>query len=936
MGATGHQPSNGSARNGGAGPLRTPLPFPMSTVVGRIDEVAAIRRLLGVHRLVTVTGAPGVGKSRVAYEVASGGGDEAEDGPYWVDLAEVAESDELVQALAGALGVAGDRRPLPDAVVEATAGRRALLVLDNVDLVLAACADLVRSLLTADPQLRVLVTSRERLAVAGEEVVLLFPLPVPTVDPEGRVTDLAGTALDLFQQRARTVRPGFVLDEATTPVVADICRRLDGLPLAVELAAGRAGVLSPQQIAAGLDDHARLLKASPRAATARHRSMEAALSWSHDQLSSPEQVLLRRLAVFRSGCTMEAAEAVCAGGALDPDSVLDALERLVARSLVVAETSGEQARYRLLEVVRYDSLRQVREAGEAPELVERWTGWCVSYAEQSERELAGPDEVRWLHRIDADRANLDAALQWAVRRRDAETAVRLTAAQALSYRAGRVEEGQRTLFQLLDAARVVEPQLRAKLLWGLGMLATAEGRFAAAVAPLGEALTLAEEADDAQTQGRALLLLANCAMVLHGPDSALPLARRSLALAEGADPWCSTRALAVCAWAVYQDGDAEQALGLAEEAVAVARRSRLVSGLVVSLNILGFVAGRVAESELAQAALTEALSIGASMASADARAIALTNLADIEMARGQFDAAGALLDEAVSSGSTPWAVMQPLLSLGRLAEARGDQDAAASRFNDVLTVGEEIGFASVQAQLGLGRVAARRGDHPASARRSLKGVLASAEGLGSPLVMADALHDLGELARTIGQHDRAATLHRRALRLRDEMADWAGVAGSLEALAGVSVDQQRHGRAARLFGAADTIRRENGLPVRPADIAAVEADLAEARRALGDRFGTELSMGGRLSTDDAVAAACSRRPSWRPTSGWASLTNAEREVVALVAEGLTNRQVGERLLISWRTVQTHLSHVFAKLGVQSRTELAARANLQQVETPKPR
>ena len=921
MGANGHEPADQPKRNGDG--VASGAPLGTSALVGRLDDLAGVAGLLGEHRLVTLTGAPGVGKSRVAYEVAVQSAREVNCGPYWVDLADAAGSAELHRSVGDALGVDGGRA-LPDAAREVLGTRWALLVLDNTDHVIRECGNIVRSSLAVCPGLRVVVTSRERLDVVGEAVWPILPLPVPDGD-----AGYAESAVELFAERARAVRPGFVLDEVTIPIVVEICRRLDGLPLAIELAAGRAAVLSPAQILAGLDDHARLLRAGPRTGSVRHRSMETALSWSTDHLGRPEQVLLRRLAVFRAGYTLEAAEAVCAFSDLDPGNLLDALDQLVTRSLVDVDTSGDRARYRLLEVVRHHALGQLRKTDEAPELTGRYADWCVGFAERAELGLAGPDEARWLRRLDAERGNLDGALDWSIRRGRAETAVRLAAALALSFRSSRVEEGKLLLYQLVGLSRTVEPRFQARLLWGLGMLAAVEGRFAAAVAPLRDALALAQDADDRQTGGRTLLLLANCALVLDGPTAALPVARQSLAVARDDDPWCAARALAVCGWAAYLDGEPGQALALAQEAVGVARRSGQLSGAVIALNVLGFVASQVGEPALAQESLTESLELNVGLDGTDSRAISLTNLANLEMARGQFDQAHELLDRALSESSsdgTAWAVIQPLLSLGRLADARADVETAAARFSDVLAVGGAVGFESVQAVEGLSRIAAQRGDDPASARQALRHVLSSAERVGAASVMADALHDLGVLARTIGQHDRAASLHRRALRLRDEMVDRAGIAGSLEALAGVSVDQRRFAQAARLFGAAESIRRASGVPVRPSDVARLQTDLNVLRNALGDRFVPEHRLGEQLSADEAVAAACSRRPSWRPSAGWGSLTNAERDVVALVAEGLTNREVGERLLISRRTVQTHLSHVFAKLGVRSRTELATRAS----------
>ena len=896
-------------------------PSPMSSLVGRDGEVTELVRLIETHRLVTVVGPPGVGKSRIAIQAARERADSAGERVLWIDFASITEPDRAVSELSDLLGLAIH---LDEA---ATAGHY-IVMLDNADRWLEECAFLVDDAQSVCADLRVVTTSREPLDMVGELVWRVDPLHVPAAAPDESPRSDLGPAVELFRQRAMAVRPEFRIDDNTQPLVADICRRLDGLPLAIELAAIRMRVLSAAQIAAGIDDRFRLLRGSHRNTALRHRSMEAAIDASHATLGDEERCLLRRLAVFPAGCTLDTAQDVCGipgSGQLD---VLDALEQLVAKSLVVADTDVSEARYRMLHTIRHFANDRLLEAGEADDVLARLTTWCIELAERASEELEGPNEVAWVTRLEVEYPNIVATLTRLTMAGQDEDAVRLGVALTPFWPRSRMAEGKATLYQLADASREVTPRLRAKLLSGLGSLAIHEGRFSAAVAPLDEALVIARAEGDHRTAGRTLLRLAIVAETLRGPGACLPLAEESLAIARDlGDTWCASATLAIVARANHRAGDQVAAMSMALDSVAVARGAGLVSGLSRSLLVLGFLAADTGDGTAAAAAFAEALELNELLGSRDQAALILTNQADLALTQGRIDDATELLDQATvaaQQSGDPWTIMQPLLTLGRLAEWQGDPAKACARFSDVLLVGETVGFASVEALEGLGRVIARYGDDPAIAERLLRDTLAAASSVGSKSVTAAALHALGELSRASGQPDSAASFHRRALVLRHELVDQRGLAQSLDALGGVSTDTGRYDRAVRLFGAAERALRASGGFRVPADRERRDTDLARARSSLGDRFDTEWSRGEAMPGDDAVAATLGRRPSWRPSTGWASLTPAEHDVVGLVVEGYTNREVGERLVISRRTVQTHLAHVFAKLGLRSRKELAAK------------
>jgi predicted ATPase len=376
------------------------LPAAVSSFMGRHDEMKAVAKLLETARLVTLTGVAGIGETRLALEVAAMVAKRSAEKVCLVELALVADAELVPAAVAGALRVREQAgRSLTETLINHLRHRRLLLVVDNCEHVVDAAAELVQTLLRGCADLRILVTSRQQLGITGEGVWLVPPLSVPPA-AETSVEELgAYEAVRLFVTRAAESAPGFALAAAVTPAVAEICRRLDGVPLAIELAASRVQALSPTQIVARLDDRFKLLAVGSRTISPRHHSLQAVLDWSYDLLSDPEQLLLRRLSVFVGGCTLEAAEQVCTGEALESDQVVDLLAGLVAKSLVVADTSGAQARYRLLETIRHYAADKLTASGQTETLRQRHAVWCLRLAEQAEPELSGPHQVVWITRL---------------------------------------------------------------------------------------------------------------------------------------------------------------------------------------------------------------------------------------------------------------------------------------------------------------------------------------------------------------------------------------------------------------------------------------------------------------------------------------------------------------------------------------------------------
>jgi predicted ATPase len=393
-------------------PKRLPhnLPLELSSFIGREREVAEVKTLVSNNRLLTLTGSGGCGKTRLALAAASEVVEEFEDGTWWVALASLSEPDLLPQTVAAALGVReAQGHSLREALVEHLQNNNLLLVLDNCEHLIDACAALSDTLLHSCPGLHMLVTSREALGIAGERIWLVPSLSVPDLDSLPSLEEFGRYgAVRLFVERAAAVASTFELTERNALSVARVCRQLDGIPLAIELAAVRARVLSLQQIALRLENSLRLLVTQSRTADPRHRTLTAVIDWSHGLLSGRERALFRRLSVFAGGWTLEAAEEVCAGEGIEKNEVLDLVTHLLDKSLVlvdVRQRGGEEARYRLLETVKQYGAQKLKESGEEPEIRRRHAVFFAALGVRAEPAIFGSEEGAWRGRLTTEHDN---------------------------------------------------------------------------------------------------------------------------------------------------------------------------------------------------------------------------------------------------------------------------------------------------------------------------------------------------------------------------------------------------------------------------------------------------------------------------------------------------------------------------------------------------
>ncbi len=539
------------------------LPVQLTSFIGRAADMARVRGLLAQRRLVTLTGAGGVGKTRLALEVAAGILSEFPAGVWLVDLAPLADAALVAVVVARALGLPDEAgRPALESVTGFIGSRGALLVLDNCEHLLDACAVLAEELLRACPGLVILATSREPVGADGEATWRVPSLPH------------AGEAVELFADRARRAVPDFAVTPDNGTAVGEICRRLDGIPLAIELAAARLRVFSPAEIAAGLHDRFRLLTGGSRTAVRRQQTLRASVDWSHALLTEPERVLFRRLASFAGGFDLEAAQVVGAGDGLDRHQVLDQLALLVDKSLVAAEVSQAATRYRLLETIRQYASEKLGDSGEASQVRTRHRDHYTALAARLGPPADG-DPRRLIRRLDADIDNLRAAFGWSLELSDAETALRLTSSlQPLWLGRCRMLEGLAWFDAVLAAqpggAEPIAAEVRVRALADAALLADWTGTPRLTQAE--EAVALARELGDPALLGRALLGAGYSAGLLA--EAGRPYFTEAIALARQAgDEWTLAQILGRQGFAALISGDLTAGRAASEEGLALAERT---------------------------------------------------------------------------------------------------------------------------------------------------------------------------------------------------------------------------------------------------------------------------------------------------------------------------------------------------------------------------
>ncbi|MBX7235360.1 MAG: LuxR C-terminal-related transcriptional regulator [Caldilineales bacterium] len=811
----------------------TNLPVQLTSFIGRVRETQEIERLLASARLVTLTGASGCGKTRLALQVASGMTNSFADGVWLVEFASLRDPALTANLAVHALGM----QPLPEQPpLELLLGfvrtRRVLLVLDNCEHLIAACAELTRTLLSAAPDLTILATSREPLGLAGEMLYQVQPLSLPPgldSDHEAHIQlpmltpQSAGDydAIHLFVERARTVLPGFALTAANTATVINICRRLDGIPLAIELASARVNVLTVEQIAERLDNRfAFLVSAQRTTPIPRHRTLREAIDWSYDLLTAEEQVLLRRLGVFAAGFTLDTVSGICGDDGIVPCDAeartLELLSSLVHKSLVVARTlERTEARYRLLESIREYALEKMRQADEAARLRDRHSDLFLARAEEAAPRLGDAYQQLWLTWLEAEHDNLRAALSW-------------------SLESGRIESGLRIAIAL--------PRF-----WEI------RGHMPEAMSWLDRLLAAAGEDTPPATRARGHVFASFAAMLMGDAAACMSHAQAAFRLAERVgddDRPLLALVLAAASTAERMAGNFQAAFELGERMIPMARQDG--SSLYLGMSLL-----------------TQGL---------------------LAIEAGAYATARTLVDEGLA-----------------LAYEDGD----AFRIGGGLTLQGHL---------------ARCQEDYSQAKRAFESSVASLRTVGAERDLARALSNLGHACLHMGDADGALSVFEESLALHQAGQYKHGMAEALVGFAALAIVRGLPAAGAHLLGAAAASGRTLGIGLQPAACSEQDYYRMVARSRLGDaEFAAEEAAGRAMSLEQAIDYARRLPLEPKPTSAVRSkadgLTPREREVISLIAQGKSNDEIADTLVLSKRTVEKHISNIFSKLGFTQRAQI---------------
>jgi predicted ATPase/DNA-binding CsgD family transcriptional regulator len=910
--ALGDHPENTQAIGG--------LARPMTAFVGRERERDELRSLfLEGKRLVTLVGMGGIGKTRLALELGSRTTDLGWTSAHLVELASLTNPDLVDGALLEAVAGGPSRAPL-QAAVEYLRGATALLVLDCCEHVLDAARRVTEVLLRQCPSVSILATSRSPLDIAGEVVLSVPPLSMERRGATGEAG--ASDAARLFVDRASYVRTRFDLNEGVARAVETIVRRVDGIPLAIELAAARTRVLSIEEIADGLDDHLRLLRSRHRS-DPRHQTIRASLDWSHDLLTDRERRLFARLSIFAGGFDLQAATAVCAGGAIAAGDMLDEVEGLVDKSLLAVERKADTTRFRMLDFVRQYAAERLVAAGEDVLLADRHRAYFRELARRADRELwALAPAGRAL--LDEDSPNLRAAIDDGCARSPAD-ALAMVGALGLYWRVrGRLAEGLTATEQALTAAPDPSPG-RALALAKLSVLSFWVGDFARTQSSATSAMETGTATGDTRSQALALSRL-GALVILSDPGTGDPMLLRAADLARTAgDDVALCDALGSLAISYFCQDDPGAMRGPLEETLRVAAAIGYEDDIRWCLWCLAYTALSAGDLASARAHCERALAMmpGQNQLSGY---FAVEVLCLLDAHTGAADAAReraeAELEQARKEGLLlgTGALMH---ALGVAALAAGDLDRAAQWATSLYEQESELCHAAWQAQEVLLTAALAR-DDGAQAKVHVARLLAAAEPLKNPRAQAIAHLGLARAALLEGDDQRAESATHNAMKVLVDRGWRPAVIDALDLLAEVALYRGQRERAVRLIAAGREQRAVLGLVPFPFARNRTERQLADAGAALGDESLKKASEdGARLSFEEAVAYAQRGHGSHASaTHGWASLTPAERQVVELASQGLNNPDIARELFMSRNTVKAHLSHAYAKLRVANRTELA--------------
>jgi predicted ATPase/DNA-binding CsgD family transcriptional regulator len=910
------------------------LPLRLSTFIGRHAELKTMEELLELHRLVTIIGSGGAGKTRIALQSAAEQVGEHIDGVWWIELAPLTEPDAVAVALAEVLDISLRESRSPDsALTRALSTSNALIVFDNCEHVHDAAGRLVLLLLEHCPHLQILATSRSPLDVPGEVTWRVPPLALPEQvagNPHMTVEKMSQfESVQLFMDRARMARPTFALTNANAPDVAEICARVDGIPLAIELAAARTKTLLPNQILEGLDDALRLLSGGSQLLLPRQQTLEASIRWSSALLDEPARALLHRLSVFSGSFGLTAAETVCVGGVLNTVGVLTAIERLVDQSLITPLDGANEGRFTALETVRQFGARQLSEEASTDDVRQHHALYYAHVASEFGPKCETAEQFGAVARLEIDIANIRSALNW-LREHDFEMLASMVIALGPFWDvSGDKFEGAAWATKVLSVLPANESIERARLLALRGECRMSLGEWTGSFADCQAAIAEAALVDDAYALGR-------------GNSTLTSLLSVSASVEEWQSQWAKTVTLQRAANDQYGLGGtltwgavpllrrgylkaAAEPLHLARSVIERGGSPGLLASQQFWEGYSAVLEGRPADAErLALAALNSG-ALGSAPRIAGAESVLWAARGQLGLDRRTPDehaeAAGAADRRGEHQASHVRALLAGMEGVRRdPAWARATADDWLGKNENTPTIDQlEIMAIGVVASLRLGELDETFGRSEA--------ILKAANTAGSVLYRARSQTWRATVQMLRGEMVEADHLIRESIRLLSENGVRFFLCEAIEVLAILAARCNDHHEAARLLGAVRRIREE----MQSRRSMSYDDMLNEARAAVSAAIGhaafvASFDDGAALSDDDLVIwIERTRGTRGRPTIGWSSLTPTEIQVTRLVREGLTNREIAQRLLMGAETVKTHLSHIFTKLDLSKRSQLAALA-----------
>jgi predicted ATPase/Tfp pilus assembly protein PilF len=848
------------------------LPAQLTSFVGREQDLADLRQRL-LHRdvrLLTLIGTAGTGKTRLAMQVAEDTLAEFPRGVFFVPLAPLTDPDRLVSAIGDAIGVKEVQgQPPLHTLIDALQAKGMLLLLDNFEHVVQQARQ-VGELLSSCASLKILVTSREVLHVAGEHVFAVSAMAVPDLQqPLSSERVSRCDAVQLFVERARAAKPTFSLTQQNAATIAEICAQLDGLPLAIELAAARVQLLPPDALLDRLsltyDQRQTLLTGTGSDRPERHQTLRGAIDWSYGLLKPSEQRMFRRLAVFSGGFTLEAAEAICA---TDPElslQVLDGVASLIDKSLLrQAEEVAREPRYRMLETIREYALVQLQAAGELDATYANLAEFLVGLAERAEPELTGAEQVAWLDRLESEHDNLRAALQWCSVPGAIEMTLRLAGAlwRFWSTR-GYVGEGLRWLDTAVASPNATLNPVLAKALNGAANLAREQGDYSKAEGLHKRSLSISREHLDRHGTAEALNNLGLIALYQGQPDAAQEYCEEGLALfRETSDQGGVAAALNNLGNVARERGESAQATSLHKESLALRRALGYKRGIALSLNNLANVVLNQGDYWRAAALHQESLALRRELGDRAGLATSLNNLGNVARVQGDARAARGYYEESLSVRrelGDKRRVAAALINLGIVERELGQRDRAATLLRESLILRRELGDQpGIYAALdSLRTLALNQSDY--AARVFYEETLLLRRELDDRAGVVAALNHLGNVARAQGDATAARAYYEESLSARREMGDRRGAAATLNQLGHLALGQQEFARAATLLRQGLALQRElgdkRGTASALKNLAAVlqaQGDSEQARTFLAESLSLFEKLGDRRNVTECI------------------------------------------------------------------------------------